>query len=239
MHQIKRCKAPCVGLVSSRRLCGRCASGEMFLRGRHSEVIDGLTRGMEKAAVRVALRGGGRLARPGSRPAGRAASAVRQFDARRRRGSSLPWSERGGLCVNLAMVRGGLHLGDRAYFPQAAGEVEAGEGLPHSWPSTMPSNSAPTRLILGIWPLEDLPEGLNAGNAEERDGTRLDGDGAEQRRLALQARWQAKARSSGRLAACRRRSTCRSRRAASNASTSAIPWARAPSPPAWSASTAR
>jgi excinuclease ABC subunit C len=48
MHQIKRCKAPCVGLVSAADYAADVRLAEMFLRGRHSEVIDRLTRAMER-----------------------------------------------------------------------------------------------------------------------------------------------------------------------------------------------
>ena len=50
MHQIKRCKGPCVGLVSKQDYAADVRLAEMFLRGRHAEVIDGLTARMETAA---------------------------------------------------------------------------------------------------------------------------------------------------------------------------------------------
>jgi excinuclease ABC subunit C len=109
--------------------------------------------------------------------------------------------ERGSLCVNLAMVRGGLHLGDRAHFPQAAAEAEAGEGLAAFVAQHYVEQPAPARLILSPYPLEDLPEGLNVGapkNEMERAWVEMALTNA---RLAVQARWQAKARSSGRLTA--------------------------------------
>jgi len=37
--------------------------------------------------------------------------------------------ERGLACVNLVMVRGGRHLGDRSFFPQNAQEREPGDVL--------------------------------------------------------------------------------------------------------------
>ena len=50
MHQIKRCKGPCVGLVSKQGYAADVRLAEMFLRGRHAEVIDRLTAQMEAAA---------------------------------------------------------------------------------------------------------------------------------------------------------------------------------------------
>jgi excinuclease ABC subunit C len=109
--------------------------------------------------------------------------------------------DRGALCINLAMVRGGLHLGDRAYFPQVAGEVEAGEGLVAFLAQHYVEHPVPSRLILSVWPLEDINEALNAGaprNEMERAWMEMALKNAE---LALHARWQSKSRSSGRLAA--------------------------------------
>jgi excinuclease ABC subunit C len=201
MHQIRRCKAPCVGLISSADYAADVRLAEMFLRGRHSEVIDGLTQRMEEAAAALRFEEAAAW-----RDQVRALQAVlhRQYVSSTRDADVdivAAVVDRGALCVNLAMVRGGLHLGDRAYFPQAAGEVEAGEGLAAFLAQHYAGHPVPSRLILSVWPLEDIDEALNAGpprNEMERAWMEMARTNAD---LALQARWQSKSRSSGRLAA--------------------------------------
>ena len=201
MHQIKRCKAPCVGLVSQQDYAADVRLAELFLRGRHSEVIEGLTRQMEEAATALRFEEAAAL-----RDQIRALQAVlhRQYVSSTTDADVdiiAAVVERGSLCVNLAMVRGGLHLGDRAYFPQAAPEAEAAEGLAAFVAQHYVEQPAPARLILSTWPVEDLPSGVNAGppkNEMERAWVEMALTNA---RLAVQARWQAKTRSSGRLTA--------------------------------------
>jgi len=111
--------------------------------------------------------------------------------------------ERGELCVNLAMVRGGLHLGDRAHFPQAGLEASAEEGLGAFLAQHYAEHEKPLRLILDPWPLEELPAGLHgspAKNEMERAWLEMARNNAL---LALTARRQSQTRSAGRLEALR------------------------------------
>ena len=201
MHQIKRCKAPCVGLVSAQDYAADVRLAGLFLRGRHSEVIEGLTRRMEEAAVALRFEEAAAL-----RDQIRALQAVlhRQYVSSTRDADVdiiAAVVERGSLCVNLAMVRGGLHLGDRAYFPQAAAEAEVAEGLAAFIAQHYAGQPAPARLILSAYPVEDLAEALHAGppkNEMERAWVEMAVTNA---RLAVQARRQAKVRISGRLTA--------------------------------------
>lgn len=201
MHQIKRCKGPCVGLVSADEYASDARMAEMFLRGRHAEVIDGLSARMEQAAASLRFEEAAML-----RDQVRALQAVlhRQYVSSTRDADVdivVAVAERGTLCVNLALVRGGLHLGDRAYFPQAAGEVEAEEGLVAFIAQHYATHPAPARVILGSWPLEDLPEGIEAvapRSEMERAWVEM---ALHNARNALKGRWQARVRSGGRLAA--------------------------------------
>ena len=203
MHQIKRCKAPCVGLIAAPDYAVDVRLAEMFLRGRHAEVIDRLTRQMEEAAAALHFEDAALL-----RDQIRSLQSVlhRQYVSSTRDADVdivAAVIERGSLCVNLAMVRGGLHLGDRAHFPQLsdAAELDATDGLAAFIEQHYAAQPSPSRVILSAFPLDDMPEGINAAaprNEMERAWMEMALNNA---RLALQARWQAKARSSGRLLA--------------------------------------
>ncbi len=201
MHQIKRCKAPCVELVSPQDYAADVRLAQLFLRGRHTEVIHGLTRQMEDAANGLRFEEAGAV-----RDQIRALQAVlhRQYVSSTRDADVdilAAVVERGELCVNLAMVRGGLHLGDRACFPRSAPEAEATEGLAAFVEQHYAEQPRPPRVILSEYPINDLPEGINGGpprNEMERAWVEMALTNA---RLAIQARRQAKSRSSGRLAA--------------------------------------
>lgn len=123
LHQIKRCSAPCVGVIDAESYARDVKLATLFLDGRHSDVIDSLTARMQEASDRYAFEEAAIF-----RDQIRALQTVlhKQYvDSGKDEDVDILVAQASGgvVCVNLAMVRGGRHLGDRAQFPQG------GEGL--------------------------------------------------------------------------------------------------------------
>lgn len=128
LHQIHRCSAPCVGRLSAEQYGQDVAQAMRFLEGDHSQVLTELEKEMEvhSAAMEFEMAAvlRDRIADLSSvlqqQSMDTVASGEGDVDI-------LAVAELEGMvCVNLAMVRGGRHLGDRAYFPKALRSV-AGE----------------------------------------------------------------------------------------------------------------
>jgi excinuclease ABC subunit C len=129
LHQIDRCTAPCVGLVSQAEYAEDVANAALFLDGREDIVVGRLERRMQQAADALDFE---RAARERDRiRALRKVREVQYVDA----GSDtdadvIAAVESGGeLCVNLVMIRGGRHLGDRSWFPERADGCEPAAAL--------------------------------------------------------------------------------------------------------------
>jgi excinuclease ABC subunit C len=69
--------------------------------------------------------------------------------------------EAGQLCVNLAMVRGGRHLGDRPFFPARGGDCEAEEAVAAFIAQHYVLHPTPARLL--VFPLPEEMEEVTAG----------------------------------------------------------------------------
>ena len=120
LHQIHRCSAPCVGRLSKDQYGQDVAQATRFLEGDHSRVLSELEKEMhahseamefEMAAV---LRD--RIADLSSVLQQQAMDTVAEGEGDV---DVIAVAQMEGMvCVNLAMVRGGRHLGDRAYFPK-------------------------------------------------------------------------------------------------------------------------
>ena len=117
LYQIKRCSAPCVGLIDDQRYAQDVQLAAMFLQGRQQDLLDRLSTAMDEAAAKLAFE--------------QAAvyrdqiQSLRQVQEKQYVESGkgddvdivVAVEDAGTLCVNLAMVRGGRHLGDRPQFP--------------------------------------------------------------------------------------------------------------------------
>jgi excinuclease ABC subunit C len=135
LYQIRRCSGPCVGLVSQEDYALDVRSAERFLLGEPQQVIDELQKQMGQAAAAMDYERAAEFRdRIGalSRVLHQQAVEVSSLSAGDRDVDILAVRVAGGrACVNLAMVRGSRHLGDRAYFPThvdeaASLDVEAG-----------------------------------------------------------------------------------------------------------------
>jgi excinuclease ABC subunit C len=120
LHQIRRCTAPCVGLVGEAEYAQDVRSAELFLQGREDEAVQLLEERMRTAAENQAYEQAAAY-----RDQIRSLSKVRetQFVASSRGADAdivALVNGSGILCVNLVMVRGGMHRGDRSFFPQNA-----------------------------------------------------------------------------------------------------------------------
>ena len=117
-HQIERCTAPCVGLISDADYRNDVEQAALFLQGKTNEVIDTLAEKMNVAASNLDYEQAA-LIRDRMQ-------ALRQVQAKQfvsdfnvADADVIACAElQGQHCINLVMVRGGRHLGDRSYMPK-------------------------------------------------------------------------------------------------------------------------
>jgi len=127
LHQIRRCTAPCTGLISAARYAEDVRSAALFLEGREDDVTRLLGERMEEASSARRYEEAA-LYRDQIRALSRV--QARQY-VESERGVDADVvacaRENGIACVNLTMIRGGRHVGDRSFFPQNAAEASGAE----------------------------------------------------------------------------------------------------------------
>jgi excinuclease ABC subunit C len=117
LAQIGRCTAPCVKQISEEDYKADVKSAAMFMRGHQSEVMVDLQSQMEAAASALAFEKAARtrdkIARLNRLVSKQFVSSVAERDV----DVLAVIQEHGMIAVNIVMIRGGQHVGDRTFFP--------------------------------------------------------------------------------------------------------------------------
>ncbi|HCA26849.1 MAG TPA: excinuclease ABC subunit C [Betaproteobacteria bacterium] len=149
LHQIKRCSAPCVGLIDTGAYAGDVKNAVLFIQGKETRLLRTLSEKMEAAAAAMQYETAaayrdqiGALRRIQER---QFVNSGRGVDA-----DVVACVARDGIvCVNLAMIRGGRHLGDKRFFPQNAEAADTQAALEAFLAQHYARQTAPSQIIVG------------------------------------------------------------------------------------------
>ncbi len=148
-YQIERCTAPCVDYISKEDYANDVRHASMFLEGKTNEVLNALGGKMNAAAA-------GQEYEMASVFRDRM-QALRQVQAKQFV-SDFSVSDadviacaklNGQHCINLVMIRGGRHLGDKSFFPKNSQDAELTETVEAFITQYYVKQNTPPMIICG------------------------------------------------------------------------------------------
>ena len=159
LYQIRRCTAPCVGLIRADDYAEDVHGADLFLSGKEDEVIERMVARMNDASARTSYE---EAAVYRDRIAALRKVRERQFVSGEGDDTDVIACGRasGVVCVNLAMIRGGHHLGDKNFFPRNADDCDPGQVLEAFIQQHYLQHGVPPQIVAGgeldAPPLEQL-----------------------------------------------------------------------------------
>ena len=127
-YQIKRCTAPCVGLVSAEDYGRDMANALLFLAGRSHEVVTALAGAMEAAAEKLEFEHAARLRDQIAKL--QRVQAEQHITAEGGDFDVIACAQYEGVaCLQVFFIRGGRNLGNKAFFPAHTGDATDAEIL--------------------------------------------------------------------------------------------------------------
>jgi excinuclease ABC subunit C len=154
LYQIKRCSAPCTGLISQNEYGGLVSDAERFLQGRSTAVQEKLAADMGAAAEAMEYERAAAL-----RDRIKALTQVQQVQGINPRGVAEAdivalHMEGGQACVQVFFIRANQSWGNRDFYPKTGSGAEEAEVL-EAFLGQFYDNKEPPRLILLSHQIED------------------------------------------------------------------------------------
>ncbi len=177
-YQIARCTAPCVDFITPENYANDVNMAALFLNGKTNEVINVLGDKMNTAAANqeyemaVVFRDRMQALRQVQ-----AKQFVSDFSVNDADIIALE-SNNGGHCINLVMIRGGRHLGDKSYFPKNSQDAEPPETIAAFLTQHYVAQNTPPLIVCGVeFDIKDFEQALSEqANRKVRIQTNTIGD---------------------------------------------------------------
>lgn len=174
LHQIKRCSAPCTGLISLEAYSDLVGEAEAFLRGKSRAVIGRLSAEMQAASDAMDFEQAARV-----RDRIRALSAIAMESSVDAEGVAEAdvfalHAEGGQACVQVFFYRAGQNWGGRAYFPRVDRSDGEAEILGAFLGQFYEDKPTPRQVLVNVTPHEkELLEEAFTLKARTADGRRV------------------------------------------------------------------
>ncbi len=169
LHQIKRCTAPCVQRITPEAYARDVSESAQLLRGEATELIAHITEQMNAAAAALDFETATLL-----RDRLRMLATLREKQFVDTTGSEadadvVAVAEVAGvIAVNLTMIRGGRHLGDRSFFPQHGEGATLAEALEAFIGQHYLDHPIPARILISEAIETDALEALLSEHAQKK-----------------------------------------------------------------------